>query len=225
MHTNGAAKTASTQIQSETRKDNSRVQNRRKRILTETKKERKVLFPVRIPQGVLGRIVRMTSESIATGKYPWKTNGETIRALIIMGFEHPRFKGDEFVSEHLPYLKLTRQFDGIHGARTEAMASLNRAVTEIGELLGIGAKQEALQYYHVTIECASEMPPTVWRDWFLAEMKRKFRDLDKATPRGVTLGPPVPITDPRRDREFRNQTIVPVADRVATKAVRYGRAI
>lgn len=103
-------------------------------------------------------------------------------------------KGHPTIDEMLPYLKLTEQFDVIASNRREAQAGLSRAINEISELLGIGAKQEALQYYHVTLVAAQEMPPTVWRDWMIAELKHQFPQLDKLPAPGVTLRqePPSP---------------------------------
>lgn len=158
----------------------------RRKGLVEQASERKILYPIRIPEGVLGRIMRLTHEGIARGTHPWKTPSETVRALLIMGLES--LKGiDPVVDEMLPYLNLTKQFDGITSSRREAQAAMNRAATEIGELLGIQAKQEALQYYHVTLAAACEMPATVWRDWLVSELKHKFPQLDKQVAPSVSL--------------------------------------
>lgn len=94
---------------------------------------------------------------------------------------------DPVIDEMLPYLNLTRQFDGISSNRREAQAAMSRAVTEISELLQIGAKGEALQYYHVTLHATAEMPPTVWRNWLIAELKHAFPQLDKLPAPGINL--------------------------------------
>lgn len=183
------------------RGDGKRAANRdrhqRKRLrqagLTEQAQERKVLFPIRIEEGILGRIHRLTHEGIARGTHPWKTPSETVRALIRRGLESLRGE-QEIVDEMIPYLHLNNQLAGIQSSRREAQVSAQRAKVEIEELLGIGAKQEALQLYHVTRAAAHDMPPTVWRDWMIDDLKRTFPQLDKQIAPGVTLATtPVPV--------------------------------
>jgi hypothetical protein len=173
---------------------------RRRKGLVEHASERKVLFPIRIPEGVLGRIIRLTHEGIAKGTRPWKTPAETIRALLVRGLE--TLKGDPTVNDMLPYLELQKQFDGIGSSRREAQASMSRASVEISELLGIEAKREALQYYHVTLQAAQEMPPTVWRDWLVEELRHKFPELQKQAAPSVSLQT---VTEPESKRKLQRK--------------------
>lgn len=185
------------------KREQNRVGHRRRSLrrkgLQEQASERKVLFPIRIPEGVLARIQRLTHDGIARGTHPWKTPAETIRALLILGLES--LKGvDSVIDEMLPYLNLTKQLEGIGGNRRECQSAMHKAGVEIQELIGIGAKDEALQYYHVTLEAAKEMPPTVWRDWLVDELSHKFPQLHKQAAPSVSLRQPPAIERRRKPR-------------------------
>ena len=79
------------------------------------------------------------------------------------------------------------QIDRIHQIRREAQGLLNKSKEEISELLGIGAHEGAVRYFHVTLEAVDAMPPTEWRDWLLVELKKAFPELFKIKPTGVRL--------------------------------------
>lgn len=160
---------------------------RMKRQLDKDDVDKKVVYPIRISQAVLGRVTRLVHEGLA-GKRAckWKTPAEALRELIVLGLKSMKGQHDT-IDEMLPYLQMQAQFDGIKSQRQEATAALNRAIIEIQELLNIKAKNEALQYYHVTMDTLQQMSRTVWTDWCIAEMKRKFRDFDKQLPPGVQL--------------------------------------
>lgn len=154
--------------------------------LVERESDRKILVPLRIPEGIMGRVMRLLHEGIAKGSHPWKTQSEILRAMIVKGLE--ALKGDsELIDEMMPYLRLSKQFELIGQSRREAQASLGRATHEIRELIGIGAKREALAYYHVTKHATLQMAPTAWRDWMLDQLRKSFGELDKIDPQGVEL--------------------------------------
>lgn len=169
--------------------------------LTEREHEKKVLVPVRVPEGLMGRMMRLLHEGIANKTHPWKTPSEIIRALLVKGLESMKGQS-EVVEDMMPYLDLRRQFEVIGQARREAQAALGRATHEIRELIGIGAKREALQYYHVTMEAARKMAPTAWRDWLIEQLRKNFPEFRKLEPEGVKL-------DTNKDEDGEGETPMP----------------
>lgn len=148
-------------------------------------REKRALVQFRIEESIIARVQKLVQEGIATGKYPWKTNTACWKALILGGFENMR--GDEFVDEMLPYLRSMSHIDGIRAHRAEAQAALSRFKTEISELLGIKANDEAATYFHSVLADFDSMPPNVWRDWLIREVKKSFPTLLKQTPKGVSF--------------------------------------
>lgn len=161
------------------------LKRKAKRAKTTPIDERKIPWHGRLPETLLGRIQRVTNEGIATGRFPWKTTGECIVNLIQRGFMS--LKDDEFIGEFIPHIEMTQHLDRIHTQRREAQSILAKARQEVQELLGIGAVDGAVSYYHVTMDAARKMPPTEWRDWLIKELKKAFPDLAKQQPRGVPL--------------------------------------
>lgn len=134
--------------------------------------EKKVLFQVRMPISLIARMQRLVDEGLATGKYPWKSRAEVVKALIMRGFES--MTGDPLIDEMLPYLRAVQQIDSISAHRREAQAAFSRLVTEITELNKIRAFDQAANYFQVVLHAVEEMSPNVWRDWLLEKMRKAF---------------------------------------------------
>lgn len=164
---------------------NQRYYLKKKKTQSAEQQERKIPLNLRLPETLLGRIQRVTLEGLATGKYPWKSTTECITNLLQRGFS--TLKGDPFIDEMLPHLEMSQHLDRIQTLRREAQTILNKARTEIGELLAIHAKPDAITYFHVTMEAARKMPPTIWRDWLIGQLRNAFPALAKEKPIGVNL--------------------------------------
>lgn len=147
--------------------------------------EKKVLWSGRVPETLIARIQRITLEGIATGRYPWKTTTEAVTNLLQRGLG--TLKGDPMIDEMLPHLEMTQHLDRIQAIRREAQTTLNKARQEISELLQIGAKAGAINYFHMTMDAARKLPPTEWRDWLVGELKKSFPDLVREKAKGVAL--------------------------------------
>lgn len=150
-----------------------------------TNTEKRVLVSMRIEQSIVARVQKLVAEGIATGRYPWKTQAACWKALILGGFDH--MKGDEYIDEMLPYLRLMSHIDGVEAHRREAQAALSRMKTAISELLAIKATDEAATHYHMLLEDFEKMPPNVWRDWLIREARKAFPDLLKQRPASLRL--------------------------------------
>lgn len=147
--------------------------------------EKRMSVTMRLPASVVARVQRLVMEGIATRRYPWKTNTECYLALVIRGFES--MKGDEFVDEMIPYLQAVQANDGIRGHRVEAQAALNRVKVEVNELMGIKAERAAVSHIHSTIDNLEHIPPNVWRDWLLNELRGAYPELLKQKPSSVMM--------------------------------------
>ena len=148
---------------------------RRKRlqsVQTANKGEKKILVSFRLEESIVGRVQRMVAEAIATGRYRWKTAGATYRGLILNGFDHPSFEGDELMEELRPYVDLLKKLDTQAHRRQEANAIVARAKHEIHETLAIKQEREAAQWYHTTMDALKKLPPDVWSDWAINEMQK-----------------------------------------------------
>lgn len=160
-------------------------QKKKRKAAVDAKDERKLRLNCVLPASMLGRLQRLVMESLAKGTYPWKTMSQCVQTLLLDGLRAR--KGDDSVDEMLPHLEYMQQIDRIQTLRREAQGGLNRAREEISELLAIGAREGAIQYYHVTMEAARNMPPTEWRDWMIAELVKAFPQLAKEKMRGMRL--------------------------------------
>lgn len=147
--------------------------------------EKRVLVTFRIEQSIIARVQKMVAEGIATGRYPWKTQSACWKALVVGGFEN--MKGDEFVDEMLPYLRMMSHIDGVEAHRREAQAALSRLKTAISELRAIKAIDEAATHYHMILADFETMTPNVWRDWLIKEARKAFPDLLKMKPTSLRL--------------------------------------
>lgn len=152
----------------------------------DTKGERTKPLRVQLPESLIGRLNRLVIEGVAVGKWPWRTMSQCVKMLVIDGLS--LHKGDDTVDEMLPHLEYMSQIDRIHQLRREAQAGLNKAREEINELLGIGAYDGAVRYYHMTIEAAERMPPTEWRNWMIKELRKAFPNLDAEAITPMELG-------------------------------------
>ena len=112
---------------------------------------------------------------------------ECVKTLIVDGL-HTR-KHDDTVSEMLPHLDAQAQLDRVATLRREAQSILNKTRQEVGELLGIGANEGAIRYFHAMLDAAEKLPPTEWRDWLIKKLEKEFPDLAKRKPTGVQLLP------------------------------------
>lgn len=163
----------------------SYLRSKKRKQLSTGEVEKKVLWQGRLPETLVARIQRVTIEGVATGKYPWRTQTECATDLLRRGFAS--LKGDPFIDEMLPHLEMAQHLDRVSQLRREAQSTLNKARTEISELLNIGSNDGAATYYHVTMEAARKMPPTEWRDWLIKELKSSYPDLARIKPKGVAL--------------------------------------
>lgn len=147
--------------------------------------EKKVAVSVRMPLALIGRIQRIVMEGLATGKFPWKTTGAAITALIIKGMES--MAGDETIDSMLPYLRAVQMIEHVGQHRIEAQAALSKIKTEVSELLAIKANDEAVQYFHSMYDSVDAMDETVWQGWMLRELRGMFPQLLKQKPKGVSF--------------------------------------
>ena len=160
-------------------------QRHKRKLQSKSADERKIPWAGRLPETLIGRIQRVVNEGIATGRYPWKNTTEAVTSLIQRGFLS--LKDDPFISEMLPHIEMSQHLDRISVIRREAQTIVAKARQEITELLGIGEKESAVAYYHVTMDAAHKMPPTVWRDWLIKEIRKAFPELAREKPKGVSL--------------------------------------
>ena len=160
-------------------------QKQKKTRAHDVKDERKLNLQVRLPESLLGRLHRLVNEGVAMGKWPWKTMSECVKVLIVDGLRTR--KGDDTIDDMLPHLEVQAQIDRIHQLRREAQSLLNKAREEIAQLQSIGASDQAVQYFHVTMDAAHKLPPTAWRDWLIGELRKAFPDLAKTKVKGVSL--------------------------------------
>lgn len=143
--------------------------------------EKKIMFATRLPAQLVARMQKVKDEAIATGRYPWHTMSAVHEALLLRGFES--MAGDPFFDEMQQFLKVMSQINVVAQQRREAQAAMGRFKVEIGELLKIRAKDQAVQYYHGVHHDFESMSGSVWRDWALAEMAKAYPHLAKETPR------------------------------------------
>jgi hypothetical protein len=149
--------------------------------------EKKVLVTVRLEESVAARISRMVVEASATGKYPWRTPGEFYRGLIKRGLEFLRDQHPEEWAQLEPILKMRAQLDAMTSQRTEAQGFAARVKQEIAELLRMGARPMAAQLYIVSMNTATQMPPTVYRNWLIDDLKKRYHYLREFAPKGVSF--------------------------------------
>lgn len=151
----------------------------RKKVTT----ERRVTLRVTMAESLAGRINRLVIESVAKGSFSWKTQSECITTLIIAGLK--TLRDEEMVADMLPQIEFMQKIDFIQRQRKEAQGALTRAVEEITSLTSIGARNGALNYYHVTMDAANQMDPTEWRDWMIKELKAAFPQFAKGKMKGA----------------------------------------
>lgn len=102
--------------------------------------------------------------------------------LVIAGLESK--SGDnELIEESLQYLRAVKATDDIGNQRREAQAAFARTKIELAELLSIGAKAEARHSFWNIVKAFEDMDETVWRNWFLAQMRGAFPKLAEARPK------------------------------------------
>ena len=152
------------------------------------KDERKLAVSLRWRESLVSQLHRMVNEGIAKGTYPWRSMSECTSTLIIEGLKHADYHDNEMIEEILPGLECMQQIDVLQRQRRDAQTLLNRARDEISELKGLNL-ESAVNCYHVTMEAFEKMSPTPWRDWAIREMEKAFPDLEKMTPKGVSLAP------------------------------------
>jgi len=158
--------------------------------------EKKQFVGLRLPASLVSRIQRLTLEGIARGTHPWRTYTETYHALILRGLES--LGSDPLVAELLPHLKLQEQIQSIRVQRKEVEASLRLADEEISALLEIKADKEAAQYFHAARSAAADLPATIWRDWLIARLDKRFPHLAREPALGVSLAArPDPVAPSR----------------------------
>ena len=149
------------------------------------KDEKRIPISIRLPEGLVMRVQRLTHEAIATGRYPFKTPTDTYKHLLMRGYE--TLKGDPVIDEGLPYIKFRGQLEALGAARNEAQGAYARLKNEVSELLSIGNTTVASQYVQTAYGAARKMPPTAWRDWLLKELGKTFPDLLHRELTGVRL--------------------------------------
>jgi hypothetical protein len=149
--------------------------------------EKKILISIRLEESIAARVSRMVVEASATGKYPWRTPGEFYRGLVKRGLEFLKDHNPSEWAELEPILRLRSQLDAMTTQRTEAQGFVARTKQEIAELLRMGAKDMAAQLYVAAMGTAHKMPPTVYRDWMIDELKGKYHYLARDGVKGVAF--------------------------------------
>lgn len=164
---------------------NRKAYLKRKKKAATNDSDRRVLLSARIRDTILARIQRLRDESIATGRYGYKTTTEAIEDLVLRGMG--TLRGDPLVDELMPYMDWLQVIDRLHRLRREAQSGLNKAREEIAELQTISAHDGATRVYHLALEAAHAMPPTEWRDWMITELARAFPELARRAMKGIDL--------------------------------------
>lgn len=160
-------------------------QKRRMRAGINERDEKKVLVAIRLPVSIVARIQRLVSEGIAIGNFPWKTQTECVKALVLRGFES--LAGDESVDAMLPYLRAVHTIESVGQHRKEAQAAFSAVKGEIAELLHIKANDEAVHYFHGIYSSVRDMDENVWRNWLLQQLESTFPQLLKEKPKGISI--------------------------------------
>src|SRR5579862_1826543 len=151
--------------------------------------EKKVFFPMRVPENVLARIHRIAAEGYYTGKYPWRTAQEVMRAMLVRGLRAMADEGDEIAAEGIDAIEMMSTLEAMQRTQRQAQSMYAKAREVIGALLDVGAENEALQQYTSTMQLARKLPDTIWASWLQQEMERTFPQLkaeEHRTP-GVSL--------------------------------------
>lgn len=154
-------------------------------------KERMVLLATRVPESWMNRIQRMTAEAIALGNAPWRTNTDTIRALLVAGFEGLKDRSESLEQEFLPQLRLQEQITSLDRSRRTSETMFAMAKQNIDSLLAIKTKnsdETATQYYTSAIQQARELAPTVWKEWLIDQLEKTFPALAKRERAGAVPG-------------------------------------
>lgn len=161
---------------------------------------RKVNFTMRIPVTMVARMQMIAAESMMRGKYPWKTTQEVARALLELGF-HGLKNELESVDEYLPELRLEQQLNRMHKARQTAMSMFNMAKQNLNALLDVKADAAALQYFHTALLASEELPPTVWSEWLIRQLRETYPSMAKRHDKGDVGGVSLLSTAERRKKE------------------------
>lgn len=154
------------------RQYNSRHYEKSRRVRSK-EKERRVPFSCRLPEQLLAILQRITLEGLATGKYPYQNVGEAVADVLRKGLGTLRDQ-DEMIEAIWPGLQVAHQLDQVASIRRQAQVIVNRLHEEVSELLAIGAKQEALQYFWGVMDQIKKMPATAHRDHAIKRLERDF---------------------------------------------------
>lgn len=168
-----------------------------------TEKRIHVSLRIKLPTHV--RVGRLLQEGISRGTYPWRTVNETYERMIELGLLS--LKDSPIVAEWAGWHEWDRTNESVASSRKEAQSFASRTRYEVKELLNIGAHDAAIQLLRTSLSATEEMPPTVWRNWAITDIKAAFPDLVKeiATAQSVTLRAPAkkkpkpkPTSTPRK---------------------------
>ncbi len=153
---------------------------------------KKIYFPMRFPESIIAAANRVASEGQLTGKYPWKTTSDVIRAMVVRGFRVFRDEsGDLHVASLLEKLEAESQLSDVSRERRSAATILAKAKIEVQALIDIKATTEALQLYSTLYDNVEQMSKTTWTLWLEREMAGAFPALhakhDAGTVPGLSL--------------------------------------
>lgn len=166
--------------------------------------DRKVFVSLRLRNSLTVRIQRIYDEGIAHGTSPWRSKTQMYEQLIVEGLEN-RSGENELIEESMQYLRAIRTADEISNQRREAQAALSKVKIELKELEGIGARKEAHHLFWETIRAFEDMNETIWRNWFLVEMKKAFPTLAAKLPK--TRFVKLMVDDPLEPETLRKMTV------------------
>ncbi len=150
--------------------------------------EKKVLLSCRVPEWMVGRLQRIMSEGLVTGRYPCKTMSETVQWMLRRAFKD--MEDDPVVGGMMKFAEAERAIGELARSRKEAMGLLNKASDEVSHLIDIGDHDEALRYFHRACEAMRDLEPGIWTDIALKQFKAKYPELAKLAKSGK-----IPQTD------------------------------
>lgn len=150
---------------------------------------KKVYFPMRYAEAMIAAAGRIASEGQLTGKYPWKSIPDVMRAMLAIGFRTFRDEsGDLHVASLLEKLEAESQLSDMSRERRSAFTILAKAKVEVQALLDIKATTEAVQLYSTLYDNIDKMSRTTWTEWLSRQLQAAFPDLHAKHTRGHVPG-------------------------------------
>lgn len=158
------------------RKYNAKYYAKRRRE-REKAREHRIHVSLRLPEQLVAIVQTMIIETVAHGKYGYRSFSQAVEDLLHKGIEwwaqHP--DDDGAIENRLAAVRVSAQIDNISRQRRQAQIIVHRLREEVAEMQGAGNNQIiALQFYKATMDEVLKMPPTIWRDYAIKELEKEF---------------------------------------------------